>query len=54
MRLRSRLGGPRIIARQTVIHLVDDVDGTPADETLRFELARVACEIPHPTPQELN
>ncbi|MGO4362292.1 histone-like nucleoid-structuring protein Lsr2 [Terrabacter sp. RAF57] len=32
------------MARQTVIHLVDDVDGAHADETLQFELDRVTYE----------
>lgn len=33
------------MARQTVIRLVDDFDGTNADETLRLELDRTAYEI---------
>ncbi|MBC9819704.1 histone-like nucleoid-structuring protein Lsr2 [Terrabacter sp. MAHUQ-38] len=33
------------MARQTVIHLVDDVDGEPADETVRLELDRRGYEI---------
>lgn len=33
------------MAQQTVIHLIDDVDETPAAESIRFELDRVAYEI---------
>lgn len=33
------------MARQTVTHLVDDVDGSPATETLAFQLDRQLYEI---------
>lgn len=33
------------MARQTTVHLVDDLDGTPADETVSFALDGKAYEI---------
>lgn len=33
------------MAQQTVIHLIDDVDQTPAAETIHFEVDRVSYEI---------
>src|SRR4029453_16046511 len=33
------------MARKTVVELVDDIDGSPAEETVRFGLDGVAYEI---------
>ncbi|MFI0446339.1 Lsr2 family protein [Actinomadura sp. 6N118] len=33
------------MAQQTVVELVDDIDGRPADQTVRFSLDGVAYEI---------